>query len=184
MPLREDRDDVEIRFGTGQYPGLRADLIFAVDYVAACSPRFLIGTRPLRHPRDLRDHVLVHDDTIPQRSERPSWPEWLRNAGVTEVDGERGPRFANSGLALEAAKDGLGVALAPRPLIARDVAEGRLAIPFDVAMPSRYAYYVVTPQASADRREVRLFREWVLAEGAAATRRSTPAAPSPADYPE
>jgi LysR family glycine cleavage system transcriptional activator len=166
-PLREDRDDVEIRYGTGQYPGLRADLIFPVDYVAICNPRFLTAKRPLRHPGDLRYHLLIHDDTIPQRSERPSWPEWLKSAGVTDVDAERGPRFANSGLALDAAKDGLGIALAPRPLVAREVAAGQLAIPFDVAMPSRYAYYLVTPQASADRPEVRLFREWVLAEAAA-----------------
>lgn len=169
MALREDREDVEIRYGSGHYPGLRADLIFPVDYVATCSPRFLTAKRPLRQPADLRYHLLIHDDTIPQRSERPSWPEWLKSAGVSGVDGERGPRFANSGLALEAAKDGLGVALAPRPLIARDVAAGQLAIPFSTAMPSRYAYYLVTPQASAERPEVRQFREWVLAEAAAET---------------
>lgn len=167
MPLREDRDDLEIRYGTGHYPGLRADLIFPVDYVAICNPRFLTAKRPLRHPQDLRYHLLIHDDTIPQRSERPSWPEWLKSAGASEVDAERGPRFANSGLALDAAKDGLGIALAPRPLIAREVAAGHLAIPFDVAMPSRYAYYVVTPQASAERPEIRQFRDWVLAEAAA-----------------
>jgi LysR family transcriptional regulator, glycine cleavage system transcriptional activator len=167
MALREDRSDVEIRFGTGHYPGLRADLIFAVDYVATCSPRFLTAKRPLRHPGDLRYHLLIHDDTVPQRSERPSWPEWLKSAGVTDVDGERGPRFANSGLALEAAKDGLGIVLAPRPLIEREVAAGHLAIPFDVAMPSRYAYYLVTALARAERPEVRLFREWVLAVAAA-----------------
>jgi LysR family glycine cleavage system transcriptional activator len=167
MPLREDQGDVQIRFGTGQYPGLLSDLIFPVDYVAICSPDLLAAKRPLRHPKDLRYHVLIHDDTIPQRSERPSWPEWLKSAGVTDVASERGPHFANSGLALEAAKDGLGVALALRPLIAREVAAGHLAILFDIAMPARYAYYLVTPRASAERPEVRLFRNWVLTEAAA-----------------
>lgn len=166
MALREDRCDLEVRFGAGEYAGLRADLIFPVEYVAICNPRFLTAKLPLRHPRDLRYHLLIHDDTTLLRRERPSWPEWLKSAGVTDVDAERGPRFANSGLSLEAARDGMGVALAARRLVAREVNAGRLAIPFDVAVPSSYSYYLVSTEASADRTEVSQFRDWILAEAA------------------
>ena len=59
--------------------------------------------------------------------------------------------------------DGLGVALAVDPLVDRDIAQGRLTMPFTVAMKSRYAYYVVSREDIAQRASVVRFREWLLA---------------------
>ncbi|MBA3902317.1 MAG: LysR family transcriptional regulator [Rhodocyclaceae bacterium] len=164
LDLRDAGSDVEIRFGSGRYGGRRTDRIFGVSYVAVCSPLLLKGMRPLRTPKDLRHHVLIHDDTIPDADQRLSWEEWLRAAGETGVDATRGPHFSNAGLAIEAAMDGLGVALALRPLAAADVAAGRLAILFDIAVPSPYAYWLVCPEATAERPAVAAFRDWLLAE--------------------
>lgn len=161
---REEDPDVEIRFGNGHYPGHRTERIFSVAFVAVCSPRLLGSEHPLRTPDDLRHHVLIHDDTIPDLDDRPSWSAWLRAAGVAGVEAKRGPHFSNAGLALEAAMDGLGVALALRPLVTTDIASGRLVAPFDVAVPSRYAYYVVSPEAIAERPAVAAFRDWILRE--------------------
>jgi LysR family glycine cleavage system transcriptional activator len=164
VDLRESGSDVEIRFGSGRYGTLRTDRLFGVSYVAVCSPRLCAGKRPLRSPPDLRHHVLIHDDTIPDLDERPSWEQWLKTAGATGVEPGAGPHFSNSGLAIEAAIDGLGVTLAPRPLVSADVAEGRLAIPFGIALLSRYAYWLVSAKATSGRPAVRAFREWLLAE--------------------
>lgn len=164
VDLRDAGSDVEIRFGSGRYGTLRADRIFGVSYVAVCSPRLLTGKRPLHKPLDLRHHVLIHDDTIPDLDERPSWAQWMKMAGETGVESGTGPHFSNAGLAIEAAIDGLGVALAPRPLVSADVAEGRLAMPFDIAVPSRYAYWLVCPEATAERPAARAFRDWLLGE--------------------
>ena len=60
--------------------------------------------------------------------------------------------------------DGMGVALALRPLLTHDIAAGRLVVPFDVAVPSGYAYYAVTTAAAAERMIVKRFREWLLEE--------------------
>lgn len=167
VDLRDAGSDLEIRFGSGRYGGRRTDRIFGVSYVAVCSPVLLKGKRPLRAPLDLRHHVLIHDDTIPDLDRRPSWEEWLRAAGEAGVDAARGPHFSNAGLAIEAAMDGLGVALALRPLVSADVAAGRLAIPFDIAVPSRYAYWLVCPEATAERPAAAAFRQWLLDEAKA-----------------
>ena len=164
VDLRKDGSEVEIRFGSGRYGKLRADRIFGVAYVAVCSPRLLKGKRPLRQPNDLRHHVLIHDDTIPDLADRPSWEQWLKQAGSTDVEAGPGPHFSNAGLAIEAAVDGLGVTLAPRPLVSADVAEGRLVIPFDIVLPSRHAYWLVCSEATADRPAVSAFRGWLLKE--------------------
>ena len=162
--LREGRVDLEVRFGSGEYEGLRSSLMFEVSYLAVCAPALLRGMRPLREPRDLRFHTLIHDDTVRDRSERPNWSDWLAAAKAEGVDAGKGPHFSNSSLALEAAMDGMGVALALRPLLTHDIAAGRLVVPFDVAVPSGYAYYAVTTAAAAERMIVKRFREWLLEE--------------------
>ena len=164
VDLREDDSQVVIRFGTGIYPGCRVDHIFGPDYIAVCSPRLLNAKLPLRKPADDKFHVLLHDDTIANERARPSWAEWLRQAGVTNVDSSVGPHFSDSGLALVAAVDGLGIALASKPLVAAEIAEGRLVAPFDISVGQQYAYYLVTPEAISARPLVEAFREWLLEE--------------------
>jgi LysR family glycine cleavage system transcriptional activator len=159
---RDEGSEVWIRFGTGDYPGYRVDRILAPVYTAVCSPRLLRAKRPLIHPANLRYHLLIHDDTIPDEGERPSWADWLRSAGVVGVDARAGPHFSNSGLALAAAEDGLGIALASKPLVAGEVAAGRLAIPFDIEIGSRFAYYLVAREAGAQRPALAAFRDWLL----------------------
>lgn len=168
VDLRDDVSEVAIRYGTGNYPAYRVEQIFAPDYVPVCSPRLLDAERPLREPRDLRWQVLIHDETIDDEEKQPNWKEWLRLAGVTSVDARRGPRFSNAVLAVGAALDGQGVALALRPLVEADLAAGRLVVPFDIAVPSPYAYFLVMPAAVAGRAAVAAFREWLLGEAAPA----------------
>lgn len=163
IDLREEDSQAVIRYGTGAYPGCRIDRIFGPDYIAVCSPRLLESMRPLRRPADVKFHVLLHDDTIANERARPSWEEWLRVAGVGGVDCSAGPHFSDSGLALVAAVDGLGIALASKPLVADEIAAGRLVAPFDIAVGQHYAYYLVTPEAISDRPVVTAFREWLLA---------------------
>ncbi len=158
---------VEIRFGNGRYPGLRADRVFAVTYVPVCAPGQVEGLQPLRQPADLKHRVLIHDDTIPDAALRPTWAQWLGLAGVQNIDPAPGPHFSNSGLAMEAAIDGLGVALVPKPLAEAEIAAGRLCLPFDLALDSGQAYWLVYHEALAERPVVEAFRAWLLTEARA-----------------
>ena len=163
----EGRDDalvVSIRFGTGHYPGAQVDEVFAAEYVPVCSPRLLTGERPLRRPEDLRAHTLLHDDTVLDENARPSWGDWLASAGVEGVDTARGPHFSDASLAIEAAIEGMGVALAVKPLLATEIEAGRLAVPFDLVAPANWAYYLVSPDTEAHRPPVAAFRKWLLRE--------------------
>ena len=165
--LREADSLLAIRYGTGNYPGLQVEQIFAPDWIPVCSPRLLTAERPLAVPRDLARHVLIHDETIEGEAHQPGWREWLASAGVSAIDGERGPRFSNAVLAVEAALDGQGVALALKPLVEADVAAGRLIVPFEIAVPSPFAYFLVMRKAVAGRHSVAAFRAWLLGEALA-----------------
>jgi len=170
VEAREDSPTVAIRFGSGQYPGSRVDEIFSVDYVPVCSPGLANGPVPLRTPEDLRRHTLIHDDTVTEGAARPSWNDWLEAAGVRDVDVERGPHFSDASLALEAAIEGIGVALAIKPLLCAEIEAGRLVVPFDLPFPAQWAYFFVSPDAVAEDPAVTSFRTWLLGEASYAKR--------------
>jgi len=166
IDVRDDETEVFIRFGRGQYDGCRVDRLFAPAYTVVCSPRLLLGMRPLDVPGDLRRHNLLNDESIMELVDRPSWAEWLQLAGVTGIDPNAGTHFSDPGLVLSAAIDGVGVALASKPLVAAEVAAGRLVMPFDIVIRRTQAYYLVVPEAVAERPIVSAFRQWLRSEAA------------------
>lgn len=164
--------DVGIRLGRGQWPGVLAERLMTEDVFPVCAPALRDGPKPIRTPADLLRHTLLHDDYL------ITWSAWFAAAAAggamaggtpppgAEVD--RGPRYSDSALLLQAAMAGQGVALARRVLVADDLAAGRLVRLFDVTLPGEYAYYVVTPSHGRIPAKVRLFRDWLFAEVAAA----------------
>jgi LysR family transcriptional regulator, glycine cleavage system transcriptional activator len=165
--LRQATSTLAIRYGTGNYPGYRVEQLFAPAWVPVCSPRLLESGAPLQAPADLARHVLIHDETIEDEERQPSWREWLSQAGVGGIDAERGPRFSNAVLAIGAALDGQGVALALKPLVEADVAAGRLIVPFEGSVASPYAYFLVMRKTLAARDSAVAFRDWLLGEARA-----------------
>jgi len=170
VDFSRDEVDLAIRYGRGKWPGLRADPLLTEDVFPVCSPALLEGEHPLREPQDLRYHTLLHDDFS-----REDWRIWLTAAGVDDVDPGRGLSFSHTSIMLEAAESGQGVALGRTPLVADDLARGRLVKPFEISLPADYAYYVVCPVEAAERPKIVAFREWLLAEAAATSAMFQPA---------
>jgi LysR family transcriptional regulator, glycine cleavage system transcriptional activator len=161
-----DEIDVAIRFGNGQYPGHRADRLFDNTIFPVCSPALLKSKGPLKNPRDLLQHMLIHVEWSGQGITWPNWRMWMLAAGVNDFNPGPGLHFDHSGLALQAAIDGQGVALGDSSLVADDLAAGRLVQPFALTIkgPPQFAYYVLSPLGTADEPMVRVFREWILEE--------------------
>ena len=160
--FREGEIDVAIQFGRGNYEDCRSDRLFGVAAVPICSPDLLRGDRALRAPADLRTHTLLHDDT--PHENHPEWRTWLDQAGVSNVNPERGQRFNSVSMALDAAERGQGVALTLEALAADAIAEGRLVTPFDIRLPVRSAYYLISLEKTADVKRIASFRGWVMEE--------------------
>ena len=153
-----DDVDVSIRYGRGKYPGLRTDWLMTEDIFPVCSPLLLAGAQALREPSDLEHHVLLHDDG------HGDWRTWLLAAAADGVDPTRGPIFTDSGMLIQAAMAGQGVALARGVLAADELAAGRLVRPFALSLPTEYAYYLVCPQDRAEQPKIAAFRDWLLGE--------------------
>jgi LysR family glycine cleavage system transcriptional activator len=156
---REDID-LAIRHGDGSTSGLHVTRLCAEELFPVCSPKLLSGRNPLRAPADLGRVTLLHVN------DRQDWSLWLDFAGATGVDPARGPVLSQASMAIDAAVDGQGVALARTALAAWDLIGGRLVRPFAMAMPLRYAYWIVCPKATARLPKIAAFSDWLLAEAA------------------
>jgi LysR family glycine cleavage system transcriptional activator len=160
LDLRETSSGVEIHLGLGDYPGYRANRLFGASMALVAAPEI---AATLKHPADLAQHLLLHDDAMDLVAGGDAWRKWLDAAGVAErVDGSRGPRFSTNILSLEAASQKLGVALALRPLVDADIRSGRLVEPFEIELKPVGAYFLVCPEVIADRPAVSAFRAWLL----------------------
>ena len=151
--------DMGVRYGHGSWPGLRADWLMAEHIFPVCSPALLAGEHPLRRPEDLAHHTLLHATVS-----REDWQLWLTAAGLpAALATRRGLSFDQSFMAIQAAIDGLGVALGRTRFVEADVAAGRLVAPFDVVLPAQAGFYVVAPEETADQPKIKLFRDWLIA---------------------
>ena len=156
--------DIAIRYGAGHYPGLEVELLLKNEVFPACSPQLLAKGPPLGTPEDLSAHALIHDQAIERDPLVPTWPMWLKAAGVKNIPAATGLSFNNMHLALDAAIAGHGVVLAQSTIAAADLAAGRLVRLFSLALPDQFAYYIVTAPGALDRPKVRAFRDWLRCE--------------------
>ncbi len=164
VDFARERMDMAIRYGLGNWPGLRSDRLAMTDHIfPVCGPALLRSARTLRKPVDLTAHTLLFVDY--QRSE---WSCWLNAAGMAPPDAQellrRGLVFDVAYMALEAAIDGQGVALGYAPFVEADLAAGRLVAPFRLTLPCTAGFdaYLGCPTPLAQAPEVSAFREWLL----------------------
>jgi LysR family glycine cleavage system transcriptional activator len=155
-----------VRLGHGDWPGLVAEPLFAGDLTPVCAPRLAAG---LKKPADLKAPNLLRVAHSPE-----DWPLWLKAAQVPRL-AARGPELQFYGQALQAAVDGLGIAMGIRPYIDDDLAAGRLVAPFALSVPKGMRWYLVYRSFQAGQRDFAAFRRWIMRAAAEPAARSRPA---------
>ncbi|BCW86934.1 Glycine cleavage system transcriptional activator [Alphaproteobacteria bacterium SO-S41] len=154
-PMRPDWH-AAIRLGSGAWPGLSAHFLFTADLFPVCAPKVAARLTALA---DLAKVAILQAASAPE-----DWPQWLSAAGIEgAVNLRRAQSFDYPAFALQAALDGLGVAMARAPFVKDDLAAGRLVRPFELAVPNgRGWYFVHRPTAEQDA-SLAAFRDWVVA---------------------
>jgi len=156
--------DVAVRYGPGNYPGCRVDKMFEEEVYAVCAPALMKGAKPIREPRDLLEHTLLHPVQHEIDDSFPTWEMWLRGHGVRVNGAVPGPQISPHWMLVEAAAQGQGVALVKASVAERDLESGRLVRPFAETFPVAHAYWLISPEDTADKPKVRAFRDWIMAE--------------------
>jgi len=151
--------DVAIRRGPDIWPACEAAAFLAEWEVPVMSPA-LAARRPVHRVGDLAGHTLLHADTRPG-----AWRRWLGAAGAADLVAAGQQRFDHFYLTLQAAADGLGVALGPLPILADELAAGRLVAPLDGPRLEARGYWRVTPHSRSGNPAVRDLCDWLDREG-------------------
>ncbi len=149
--------DMAVRFGSGDWRGMDAEFLLGMSVVPVCSPRLLSGRRPLKAVDDLRFHTLIQVST-----RLDEWRAWLRSAGIDEVGFGKELRFSSTSLATGAAVEGLGIALADRHLVSKELRSGALVVPFDISLDTHSAFYLVKPENRPLSYSMKVFRDWIM----------------------
>lgn len=154
-----DTFDVVIRGGPDSFHGFRSRLFLSERRVPVCSPA-VVAKLPLGDISDLAQHTLLNVTSMPRL-----WQDWLVKVGHPRLIPTATLTFDHFFLTIQAAIDGLGVAMGPTALIGDDVAAGRLIIPFpDVSLPAR-SYFAYLPAESESGSQTAVFCDWLEEEG-------------------
>jgi LysR family transcriptional regulator, glycine cleavage system transcriptional activator len=142
-----------IRLGDGQWPDFMMERLFAANLIPVCTPAL---AKALRTPGDLRRATLLrvahaHDD----------WARWSIAAGIGGLRAT-GPEFEYYGQALQAAADGVGVAMGIRPYLDDDLRAGRLVAPFAHTVSKGAQWYLLYRQARQSEPAFSAFRAWIM----------------------
>ena len=161
--LARDPFDLAIREGRGTYPEAESVHLFALEFFPVASPAIARKLKRRNGTIDWSRARLLHEVSYDY------WPDWTAMAAVTDVDVARGLFFSHTMLALDAAVEGQGVALAPTPLAERELARGALELVDPRGFAPGTGIYLSWP-----RRGLRTlspaataFRDWVIEEAQA-----------------
>jgi LysR family glycine cleavage system transcriptional activator len=141
-----------IRLGDGEWPGLVAERLFAADLVPVCAPAM---AKRLATPDDLKTATLLRVTHAPG-----DWSHWFKGAGLPKI-AVKGPAFDYYGQALQAAADGVGVALGIRPYVDDDLRAGRLVAPFAHSVPKGEQWYLIYHARRKDEPSFDAFHRWI-----------------------
>ncbi|MEO3723401.1 transcriptional regulator GcvA [Pseudomonas syringae] len=158
VDFRKAGIDAAIRYGNGEWPGLRADWLMSDEIFPVCSPRLLTGDKPLKTPADLAHHPLLQVSGLTAND----WNDWLHAAGQPPLTA-KGPRltFDLAMMAVQTAIDGQGVCIGRSTYVDDDLRAGRLVAPFDLRLKSTSGFYFVTPHENAESKKIVAFRQWL-----------------------
>jgi len=146
--------DIAIRFGDGAWHGTHAEPIMSAPLTPLCAPAVAA--------RIAAGHLA--GETLLRSYRADEWPRWF-TAAALPCPPIRGPMFDSSTTMAAAAADGLGVALAPAAMFARDIATGRLVRPFAQEVDTG-RYWLTRLLSRRESGAMRAFGAWLMEEAA------------------
>jgi DNA-binding transcriptional LysR family regulator len=152
--------DAGISVGDGTFKGLTAHHLASIRTTPVTTPA-LARRLKLREPRDLQRAALIHVTTFPA-----AWPLWLEHAGVPKLKSARTISVDSFVAAIQAAEQGVGVALGLEPFITERERLGAICRPLSLVHPAG-SYWLVHPPGGQRHHALQVFRRWLLAELAA-----------------
>ncbi|MDK1287753.1 LysR substrate-binding domain-containing protein [Pseudoalteromonas umbrosa] len=156
--FKQEDIDIGIRFGLGEYPGLKSELIAQDDLVIAYRPGVIDQNQPIRP--QLAELNFIYDEG---RDNKLAWRELSKQLGL-EGHTLSNLKIDNAALVQQATVAGQGFSLLRKRMVAQSVEMGQLEIYPDFSWPCEYSYYLVAPANHFEWPKLQAFRDWIIAE--------------------
>jgi len=151
--------DIDIRYGLPKWPQLVVTRIFTEQVMPLASDEF-IERHQIRSPSDLLQVPLIQSTVSVVQ-----WADWFALQAPLNVPDRFALRFDRAQMSLDAAAQGLGVALESSTIGDSHIAAGRLRTVFDASLSVPVdGHFVVYPERNAYRPEVVQFLDWLKSE--------------------
>ncbi|WP_458238474.1 LysR substrate-binding domain-containing protein [Pseudomonas sp. P5_A2_2] len=152
----DGEDDMEIRWGHGQWPGLVSQRLTWDTLFPVCSPD-LMAKSPLTVPADVSHHPLLH-----VLGYEEGWGYWLNMVGADTVDSSTGMQFDTLICTLRMAELGQGIALARSSMVEEMLQDGRLVEPFTQRIEASESFYLVRGSGAEQHPDAVMFSTWLV----------------------
>lgn len=165
--------DLAILRGDGDWPGYEAERLFGETVFPVCSPAYLENYIVIEDVEALTGHSLI--EVSNNHTEWLNWRTWLAHKGA-DPERMRHSTFVNTyPLAIQAAVDGLGIALGWGHLVDQHLQAGSLVRPLDGEhVRTNSGYYLLRKKGVRINAESEVVAKWLLEESAARTRYAAP----------
>lgn len=158
--------------GDGKWLGYQAQLLFGETIFPVCSPEYFTKHPEIAELSNLAQHSLI--GVASTHTEWMNWHTWLSHNGLHVKKLDQTVLFNTYPLSIDAAANGLGVALGWGHLLDHLVDQGKLVRPLgDISIRTDYGYYLLKPEKSSSFSERDVVESWLL-ELSAARRRYDP----------
>jgi LysR family glycine cleavage system transcriptional activator len=137
--------------------------LFQDEVLPLCSPSYLERNRIARTlgMEGVPDEDLIHTSWGPSFVSHPTWHAWFAKSGLDRPIDAKGYQIGMSGLSLDLARDGVGVALGQKVMAAGDLAAGRLVPVSDVTIELGHPYCLVHPRSKARKAGLQALIDWL-----------------------
>lgn len=156
---KRKEDDMEIRYGSGNWSGFRSYRLSWDNLIPVCGPISNCGLPLPETIEELADHTLLHVVGYEE-----GWSHWLNQVGFPQLEPKRSIQMDTLISAFEMATLGQGVALGRSSLVSGMIESGRLVAPFDTKIPASDAFYLVVPDNQYEHPHLEAFRNWIIEE--------------------
>ena len=151
--------DAAIRYGSGDWTGVRCDYIAGREFVCIHAPALSKRAKGKSlDPREVMNETLLHHEQAPL-----AWRQWATRHGLDEMQTLSGPRFAQYSAVIQAVVSGFGVGLVPKVLVEEEL-ELRTAVAVGSSMELDQGHYLCFGPQRLDRPVFAAFRSWVLSQ--------------------
>lgn len=153
IDFQENDLDLAIRHGKGRWPGLVSTKLFEELLVPVASPALI---------ESMNNEAFWLGSLVGASPRKNEWKNWVESLTEKPAPNLNIIFYPTQALALDAAIEGGGIALADRRLIEKDILENRLSILKDFSLPNKQGFYISYRKGSNVEAKIKVFCAWII----------------------